>query len=184
MFELFFDFLAIGLILLALYFFIVIIVSIIFGISFRKALKKVQTFLSNTQKPLIEQDTTVYTKFYDKLKDLIGETPFKALERKFKLCIDIPPFGICTASPVPYYYFSCIYHDDESKDVLTLITEKIIVNHLRLYSYPALVYIIWDIHPEIKSPLIYAYFARNDDELKRLRMMISEKETDNTTLKE
>ena len=184
MLEFVFYILAIGLILLALYFFIVIIVSIIFGISFQKALKKVQTFLSNTKKPLIEQDTTVYTKFYDKLKDLIGETSFNALERKFKLCIDTPPFGICTNSVVPEFYFSCIYPDDEAKEVLSLITEKIITRHLRLFTYPDLVYIKWDVHPEIKCPFIHAYFARNEDELKRLKLLISNEENDNTIIKE
>ncbi len=178
------DVVVIGLVLLALYFFLVFIVSMILGVPFQKALKKVQSFLSATKTPLFENDTTVFTEFYAKLKDLIGETLFSALERKAKLCFDTPPYGVCTTTAVPFFYFSCIYKDDEDKEILSLITEKIIVNRLHLFSYPDLVYISWDIHQEIKCPIILAYFARNEDELARLKLLISNEDTDDTIIKE
>ena len=172
MLDFIFNILLIGMLVLSIYAFAVFIVSIICGVSFKEALKKVRGFMNSKPIASIENDASILEDIYKNIKIILGNQEFNSMTQKFNLCFEYPPSGVCLTSIIPYFYVSCSYSDEEQKMIIEKTVIRILKYHLKLYGYSENVISTWSIHCETQLPMLLLYFSRNEDEIKRLKLMM------------
>ncbi len=166
---------SIGILVLGVYFGTVFVIKTILGISTNEAQAKLRRFFIQNQKPTLENNTYIFKEYEFLLKDILKDSLYSVLEKRCELCVTVPANGIYVKDFLPYYFFSIVSSSDEEELILRKSVEKLVQRYLCYYNYPEKVYSIIDEHCESGCKMIVVFFARNQEEYKRLLQFIKDK---------
>ena len=183
MVSLFFSLISIGFFILVVYFGAVFIIKTITGVSSSEAQTKLKQLFIHNQLPEITYNNYIFQEYDLLLKDILSNNAYEALKKRCELCVTVPANGIYVKDFLPYYFFSIVSSSDEDEIILKKSVEKLVLRYLFYYNYPRKVYSVIDEHGESGCKMIVVFFARNQEEYKRLLQFIRDKNVKEDTLR-
>lgn len=131
------------------------------GCNRQEAEKIIHNFLSFQAPYHLNQDNFFFNECCQNIKAVLGEQRFKDLEN-FSMTTQTVDSGLM--SNIPYIAFTLMYSDDNEKIRLESLLTATVKKYLKVHNLSDTVIASWGEHKVLNLPILYIYYAENDNQ--------------------